>query len=280
MVSTNRLTIPDNPALLLPLMPSNPKKKEEEFSLISRGKLLALYANLIRCSLLERFIAENAPLRQSASRTSAAAAVATCTDRTLGDSFAAPAQDFLPAFVEGRSLSLIMSGLLTPTTEQRSRFAAQVRAALAEARRYNGKGTRRIVVIFGRPATGRLWQSMLKTANNERLPIIFVCNGQSHLRSLRPVRYLPAISVDRDDVVAIHRVASEGIAHARRGNGPTLIECVAWHGDGDKRKANAIAKMEAYLAQKGISPNRCKAKAVAEFASELARRKSSRNKPA
>jgi TPP-dependent pyruvate/acetoin dehydrogenase alpha subunit len=253
-------------------MPRKPKKKTEEFSLIPREKLLNLYASLVRCNMLERFIAENAPIRRSATRTSAAAAVAACTDRLLGDAFAAPARDFLPAFVEGKSLSLVLSGLSASTAVQRSGFAAQVRAVLAEARRNNGRGKRRIVIIFGRPATGRLWQSLLKTATAERLPIIFVCKGQSHRRSLRPVRHLPAIAVDRDDVVAIYRVASEGIAHARRGNGPTLIECFPWRGDGTN--ANAIAKMEAHLAEKGISADRRIARVKAKFESELASRKS------
>jgi hypothetical protein len=253
-------------------MPSESKKtrKNEDFSLISREKLLTLYAGLLRCRMLEDFVAGNLPVRRSGTRTSSAAAVAVCVDQLPGDEFAAPARDFLPAFVEGRSLALIFSQLRTSTAAQRARFASRARTVLATARKHHRNGNHRIVIVFGRPATGRQWQAMLRTATIERLPIIFVCKGQSHRRSLLPPRYLPAIAVDRDDIVALYRVASEGIAHARRGNGPTLIECIPWPPTG-KQSSDAIAKMEAYLAQKGISPARRKATVTAEFASELAR---------
>lgn len=255
-------------------MPSESRKtgKNKDFSLISREKLLTLYTGLLRCRILEEFVARNVPVRRSSTRTGSAAAVAVCVDKLPGDEFAAPARDFLPAFVEGRSLALIFSQLHTSTVAQRARFASRARAVLATARKHHRSGNRRIVMIFGRPATGRQWQAMLRTATIERLPIIFVSNGQSHSRSLRPPRYLPAIAVDRDDVVALYRVASEGIAHARRGNGPTLIECIPWPPTG-KKSSDAIAKMETYLAQKGISPARRKAAVIAEFESELSRRK-------
>lgn len=256
-------------------MPKKVKKtkQDKDFSLISREKLLALYSNLLRCRMLEEFVAEEMPVRRSSTRTSAAAAVAACIDHLPGDVVAAPTLDFLPSFVEGKSIALVLSAMLTPTTVQRARFAAQLRKALATARRHHRNGNHKIVIVCGRPATGRLWQTMLRDATNERLPIIFVCKGQSQRRSLRPTRYLPAIAVDRDDVVALYRVASEGIAHARRGNGPTLIECFPWSTKGHTGRPDPIAKLEAYLAQKSISPARRKATVTADFESELARRR-------
>jgi len=255
-------------------MPIKSKKstKTEEFSLISREKLLAVYAALLRCKMLESHVARNLPARRTAARTSAAAAVAACIDRLPGDAFAAPARDFLPQFLEGRRLGPILAGLNTSATLQRSRFGTQVRLALARARRYNRKSARRIVVIFGRPASVLNWHALLRTATNERLPIIFVCNGQSHRRSPRPSRFLPAITVDRDDVVALYRVVSEGIAHARRGNGPTLIECFPWSSEGHGEVMDEIRKLESYMAQKNISSARRKAKVTAEFEAELTRR--------
>ena len=254
-------------------MPSTTKKsKEEEFSLIPREKLLALYAALLRSTMLERTVRENWTSLRSNLRTSPAAAAAVCIDLKPGEYMAAVARDFLPPFVEGRSLGLILSALRTPTSAQRARFAAQVRAAMATARRNRSNGNRKVVAIFGRPATGRQWQTMLRDANNERLPIIFVCNGQSRRRSLRPPRFLPAITVDRDDVVALYRVVSEGMAHARRGNGPTLIECIPWKPLVKAEPGDAIGKLEAYLAQTGISPARRKAAVIAELEAELARR--------
>lgn len=258
-------------------MPSTSKRSRQnkDFSLISREKLLTLYAGLLRCRMLEDFVAQNVPARRSASRTRSAAAVAACAGHAPGDEFAAPPRDFLPAFVKGEDLAAIFSALHTPADAQRTQFSKQLHAALAAARKHHENGNRNIMVIFGRPSTGRQWQAMLRAATNELLPIIFVCKGQSHQRSLRPPRYLPAITVDRDDVVALYRVVSEGIAHARRGNGPTLIECVPWHTAGKLVRSDAITNMEAYLAQKGISPVRRKARVKAQFESELAYRKRS-----
>jgi hypothetical protein len=269
-----QFTISDNPfSLPLTIMPTSAKNKNDEsFSLIPREKLLALYAGLLRCQMLENFIAENIQARRSSTRTSSAAAVAACLGHRPGDAIAAPARDLLPTFVIGKSLTQVLSSLHTPVAAQRSRFAAQLRAALAAARNIHSHGDHRIVIVFGRPATGRQWQTMLHTATTERLPILFVCKGQSHRRTLRPARYLPAIAVDRDDAVALYRVASEGMAHARRGNGPTLIECIPWPSL-TKKTADPIAKMEAFLKQKGVSPSRRKTIVTAKFESELARLK-------
>lgn len=253
-------------------MSSTSKKngKSEDFSLISRERLLALYAGLLRCNTLDSFIAANLSVRRSPARTRSAASVAACIDRLPGDTIAVPPRDPLPAFVAGKSLDLILAGLRTPARQQRAAFTAEFHAAIAAARQHHRNGNRNIVIVFGRPATGRQWQTTLRTASDECLPIIFVCKGQSHLRAVWPPRHLPAINVDRDDVVAIYRVASEGIAHARRGNGPTLIECVPWYLDVNSEPSSAVAKMEAYLLQKGISPARCKARVAADIASELA----------
>jgi TPP-dependent pyruvate/acetoin dehydrogenase alpha subunit len=63
--------------------------------------------------------------------------------------------------------------------------------------------------------------------------------------------------VDQDDVVAVYRVASEALAHARRGNGPTLVDSKPWRlKDGDRktgRSSDSISKMELYLEGKGLA---------------------------
>jgi TPP-dependent pyruvate/acetoin dehydrogenase alpha subunit len=56
----------------------------------------------------------------------------------------------------------------------------------------------------------------------------------------------PSISVDGNDVVAVFRVASEAIAHARKGHGPTLIECPL------ENSGDPIQNMEKYLIRKGL----------------------------
>ena len=82
---------------------------------------------------------------------------------------------------------------------------------------------------------------------------------------------LPGITVDGEDVVAVYRVVSEAISHARRGNGPTLIECRPWVVAGRKKRAagNAIRNMEEYLSRKGLFSAKHKSEVAAQFTREL-----------
>jgi len=63
-------------------------------------------------------------------------------------------------------------------------------------------------------------------------------------------------------VVAVYRVSTEAIAHARKGNGPTLIECIL---DG----SDPILKMEEYLKRKSLFSEGMKREVMASFAREL-----------
>jgi pyruvate dehydrogenase E1 component alpha subunit len=48
---------------------------------------------------------------------------------------------------------------------------------------------------------------------------------------------IPGITVDGNDVMAVYEVVSEAVARARKGDGPSLIECITWrhhgHFEGD-----------------------------------------------
>jgi pyruvate dehydrogenase E1 component alpha subunit len=101
-----------------------------------------------------------------------------------------------------------------------------------------------------------------EVASAQQLPILFVCQ-----RNLEAVQEnldaqscgFPNLTVDGSDVVAVYRVATESIAHARKGNGPTLIECCF-----DRSIAHdPIQKMELYLAGKGLFNQQLSSKAAA-----------------
>jgi len=83
------------------------------------------------------------------------------------------------------------------------------------------------------------------------LPVVFVCENNGFAEST-PVEYhasvkdiadratgynMPGVSVDGTDIFAVAEAASEAIERARRGEGPTLIECKAFryfgHFEGD-----------------------------------------------
>ncbi len=85
------------------------------------------------------------------------------------------------------------------------------------------------------------------------LPIVFVCQNNMWAESvslklqtkvqdiaLKAQAYgFPGITVDGNDVVAVYRVASEAIARARKGAGPTLIECKTYRWYGTRRSTPA-----------------------------------------
>ena len=72
-----------------------------------------------------------------------------------------------------------------------------------------------------------------------RLPVIFVCENNGFGEFTRQDRHqairdiadrapgygMPGLIVDGMDVIAVHEAAGEAIARARRGEGPTLLEC-------------------------------------------------------
>jgi TPP-dependent pyruvate/acetoin dehydrogenase alpha subunit len=47
---------------------------------------------------------------------------------------------------------------------------------------------------------------------------------------------IPGVTIDGNDVLAVHQAAHEAIDHARRGQGPTLIECMTYRITGHSRR--------------------------------------------
>jgi acetoin:2,6-dichlorophenolindophenol oxidoreductase subunit alpha len=86
----------------------------------------------------------------------------------------------------------------------------------------------------------------LNFAALRHLPVLFVCENNQYsshlpLAERRPMRELwpladaysiPAIRIDGNDVLAVYAAAQEAVARARRGDGPTFLECMTfrWRG--------------------------------------------------
>lgn len=96
------------------------------------------------------------------------------------------------------------------------------------------------VAFFGDGAVGNgAFHEGLNLATIWDLPVIFVCENNLYATEVpfrtvtrqpsvaaRAAGYgLPGIEVDGNDVLAVHRAASEAVSRARAGNGPTLLEC-------------------------------------------------------
>ncbi|OLB80362.1 MAG: pyruvate dehydrogenase [Actinobacteria bacterium 13_2_20CM_2_71_6] len=107
-------------------------------------------------------------------------------------------------------------------------------------------GTDRVVVTFfgdGAVSQGVLLESM-NLAALWRVPVIFVCENNGFATTMRveaavagtiPGRAaafgIPASTVDGMDAEAVYAVASEAVARARAGDGPSFVECQTYRFD-------------------------------------------------
>jgi pyruvate dehydrogenase E1 component alpha subunit len=96
------------------------------------------------------------------------------------------------------------------------------------------------------------WRDAVSFCARRQLSIVFVIaqhSGSGHkdldLRA-HAQKFLPAITVDGNDAVAVYRVAEESTRRARQGLGPSLIECRLEAG------RDPLFFMESYLRQRNI----------------------------
>jgi TPP-dependent pyruvate/acetoin dehydrogenase alpha subunit len=146
------------------------------------------------------------------------------------------------------------------------------------------KGTDQVTTCFfgdGAAEQGTMHESM-NLASIWKLPVVFVCENNGYAQTTpshyhcaakdisdRATAYnIPGFSVDGTDLFAVYEAAGEAIARARRGEGPTLIECKAFryygHFQGDnlsyfspeeiaRNKANdPIEKFKKRILERGL----------------------------
>jgi pyruvate dehydrogenase E1 component alpha subunit len=251
------------------------------FSLISNDKLIALYAHLLKSRMLE----ESARILLQSSHFNAgihgalgheASVVGVAIDLSREDMIAASHLDCTTSLLHGVPLQKILSRIGTKSAKTRSASLMRILAA-AETNRKKKNG--KIVVAFAAEDASAedAWHDAMHTARTRRLPMIFV----SHLHhpgkfesaavhaevedvALKTREFhFPVIPVDGNDVVAVYRVASESITHARQLHSATLIECHLWDGD------DPILKMQQYLMRKGLYTLRLKRDIARAFTRDL-----------
>jgi TPP-dependent pyruvate/acetoin dehydrogenase alpha subunit len=220
------------------------------FSLIPNRKLLALHAAMLSCrkksESTARGKAGKRPGTGEAVVGNEAALVGATIDLLSGDTVA-PAlwpQDFVAAF------------------NSSVRLHGDVREAVHSAAA-NGAGGVTVAFDSGGKKSQTRWRKCMEFAAGKKLPILFVSLSESDpgkallkardfasgmgVGSEENALRVPRIVVDRNDVVAFHRVTSEAMVHARKGHGPTLIEC------GASTSADALENMRKYLIRKGLN---------------------------
>src|SRR5438874_3001450 len=137
--------------------------------------------------------------------------------------------------------------------------------------RTNGKG-QVAVCFFGDGAANQgTFHEGLNLAGIWKLPVVFVAENNGYAETT-PVTYhmscrdiadraagygMPGVTVDGLNVLAVYEAAGEAIARARRGEGPSLIECKTYryygHFEGDAITYRTKEELASFMARDPIS---------------------------
>jgi TPP-dependent pyruvate/acetoin dehydrogenase alpha subunit len=252
--------------------------------LISNQQLTRLYVMLLRTRLLRE---RNRTKNLAASLVAREAIVTgTVTHLREGDTVMPLPGDRLAALGRGHHLRRIMSSAPLPGILP-SAPMAEVRFAIAAGYAMARRGTDEITLAFGGPGITSLepLRPALSYAGQHKLGVVFVVEtaAEADLSSARRTEPLGlyGIPVDGNDVIALYRVAQESIQRARRGSGPTLIDCKPWplaaKQDGS---TDPIRRLEQALERRGLAASALKKRTIAAFRNELSTARKKRGEQA
>jgi pyruvate dehydrogenase E1 component alpha subunit len=224
-----------------------------------------------------------------------------------------PAYRELPALVRhGHPLERILAGSMGKLTASRIpddvlvlpnqvALATQLQHAVGLA--WGLKLQRRPGVVMAYCGEGAASEGDFHEACNmagvRKAPIVFVLmNNQWAISTSREVQSagefyrradgygFPGVPVDGNDLLAVYEVAEEAVARARRGEGPTLIDCLTYrlsfHNTTDNPRAylpegwleraereDPIQRVQAYLAGRGLWDDAARAAMEGEIAEQI-----------
>ena len=241
--------------------------------LISNEQLRKLYVTLLRTRLLR----ERNRLKTPAAPLVAREAIVTGTVTHLsdGDTVMPVAGDRLATLARGHGLRHILAakplpGILTPAP------AAEIRFAIAAGYAMAHQGTSAITLAFSGPGITSLeaLRPALAYAAQQKLGIVFIIEtaAEANVSSARQTDPLGlyGIPVDGNDVIAIYRVAQEAIHRARRGVGPTLIDCKPWPLSAKQDSpSDPVRRLEQTLERRGVATGTLKERTITTFRREL-----------
>ncbi|MGD0731801.1 MAG: thiamine pyrophosphate-dependent enzyme [Terracidiphilus sp.] len=250
------------------------------FSLISNTRLIEIYLTMLHCCMIHERIGvvrNGGKLHGRAGSLAGheAALVGVSIGLLAEDTVTAEPCDFIPLFIAGLPLKRLF-GRVFETEGESAQIVSPLNIATAAAVANKGIGNKKIAVVFSseKSRSKRAWKAALKLAGQDALPMIFISLGKDSGAAVSESKLVrgsvkthacnfPIITVDGNDAVAAYRVASESVAHARMGDGPTLIECVRAKTD------DPLENMEQYLMRKGLFSEKLKRQAVGRFAKRL-----------
>jgi TPP-dependent pyruvate/acetoin dehydrogenase alpha subunit len=262
-------------------------------SLISDEKLKQLYAAMLKLRLLNEQSHSNTGKSRSRSRFQEACEAACIIDLRSHDTVACSTDEAFAAFVGSSSLRssngldgqqptmAATSKTSPPILLQLNKPSDRLILATGAAFTYQAQKTGNLVIAFNNAEKLSQVSDSLRFAFDHRLPIIYVQRAaRANTNSASPrtkSSQLPAISVDQSDAVAIYRVAYEAIDKARRGVGPTIIQCVRYSAGLRKLASNLVdtddplEHMEQQLRKKSLWSEEFKRSLEENFREDLKR---------
>lgn len=129
------------------------------------------------------------------------------------------------------------------------------------------------VCFFGDGASNQgSFHEALNLASTWKLPVVYVCENNGYGISVSQARHqnikdislraqgygIPGVTVDGNDVEAVYSAVADAVARARRGEGPSLIECKTYrwrgHHEGDANRGGRYRSQEEILSWEGKCP--------------------------
>jgi hypothetical protein len=237
-----------------------------ENPLLPHRRLKELHALMLRCHELDRRRKDN-PAREAL--LAAATIHLQPGDLLFGEGTDATVEALAPlprpnATATGKSMSKPEGDLRLP---RGSRLTLCAAAALG-LQTAGSDGMVMALATAGSAEAG--WAAALEYAHLARLPLLLVCSDTTGGRAARKGAsalnwqtvsklakklHFPVLSVDGEDAVAVYRVVQESAIRARVGDGPAVIWSVLTpKGVKQSRSMQPIARMESYLAARGLFP--------------------------
>jgi TPP-dependent pyruvate/acetoin dehydrogenase alpha subunit len=127
--------------------------------------------------------------------------------------------------------------------------SSPIAAGMAFAFRKHGEN-RVVCNFFGDGTVNKGdWHEAVNLAAIWKLPVVFVCENNlygvsthitdvtlnEHISERAAAYGIPGVTVDGNDVLAVHDGAAKAVERARAGSGPTLLECLTYRRGGHKR---------------------------------------------
>jgi pyruvate dehydrogenase E1 component alpha subunit len=113
------------------------------------------------------------------------------------------------------------------------------------------RGTDQVAVcFFGEGASNQgTFHESINMASTWKLPVVFICENNLYAMGTRQTRVMaienvadravgygiPGITVDGNNVLAVYAATKKAVERARKGEGPTLIECKTYRRKGHSR---------------------------------------------